>query len=277
MGVVAPETRCDEPRGGERRIVKEPEYTATPRYAVLMFGVEQPVTVWMVEDGRKLYLDRNANGYLTDDGRPLEPTEERQLGAGRWDFDYALEKLGTPDAARVTKFRLARWNYGADTDEYGLSVTLDGRTPMYAGWTAFWSDSPRDARTLYFGGALRPVLLRAKEFVPASTLDRLSIAFVHRADDRAADTRLSIDAVPESVVPEAVIEWPVAPGEKELTTRHALNERCCYWEFYTTNVPIPDRTVAGTARVTVSLPGYVTLHEIATDVVEVPVTAGTGE
>jgi hypothetical protein len=277
MGIVVGGAWSDEPRGVDHRPSREPEYSDAPRYARLLFGVEQPVAVWMVEDGRKLYLDRNANGDLTDDGPPLEPSDERQLGGGEWDFDYVLEELGPPDGSHLTGFRLARWNYGEDKNGYGLSVTLDGLTPMYAGWTAFWSDAPEHARTLHFGGPLRPALLRAKEFKVSSILDRLSIAFVHRSDDRAADTRLSIDAVPESIVPEAVIDWPVAPGEPALTTRHDLTERCCYWEFYTRNVPIPARAVAGTARVTVSLPGYAGLPGMETDVVEVPVTAGDVE
>jgi hypothetical protein len=253
--------------------VKEPDYAQRPRYVLLAFGVDRPLTVWMVEDGRTLYLDRNANGDLTDDGPPLAPSEERRLGPDSWDFDYVLDAFKLPDGSRQTAFRLARWNYRMEGDEYGLSVTLDGQTPMYAGWTPFWSESPESAEVIHFGGRLRPVLLRAREFVLSSTLDRLSIALVHRRENRTADSRLSIEALPESVVPEVTIAWPVAAGKPALQTKHLLTERCCYWEFYTQDQPVPGHAVEGTAHVTVSLPGLALPIELETDTFDVPVRA----
>lgn len=269
---------ADKPRTPvERRLLKEPDYTQQPRYVLLAFGAKHPTPVWMVEDGRKLYLDRNANGDLTDDGPPLAPSDERRLGPDRWDFDYVLDAFELPDGSRQTAFRLARWNYGTDADEYGLSVTLDGQTPLYAGWTPFWSESPEAAEVIHFGGPLRPVLLRAKEFVVSSTLDRLSIALVHRGANKAADSRLSIDALPESVVPEVTIAWPVAAGKPALQTKHLLTERCCYWEFYTTKVPVPAEAVSGTAHATVSLPGFAVPIELAAETFGVPVRAQGAE
>jgi hypothetical protein len=258
----------------QRRLVKEPEYAESPRYVLLAFGVEQPVSVWMVEDGRKLYLDRNANGDLTDDGPPQEPGEMRTWAPDNWDFAYNLKYFVLPNGSRQTAFRLARWNYGPDKLEgYGLSVTLDGQTPMYAGWTEFWSESAASAEVIHFGGRLRPILLRSKEFVLSSKLDRLSIGLVHRGANKAADSRLSIDALPASIVPEVTISWPVATGEPALQTRHLLTERCCYWEFYTTRVPVPGQAVEGTARVALTLPGLAVPIELEMDSCDVPVRA----
>lgn len=273
----APSSTSAPHPGSERRLVQEPDYSQRPRYVLLAFGVDRPVSVWMVEDGRTLYLDRNANGDLTDDGPPLQPSEERRLGPDRWDFEYVTDAIELPDGSRQTAFRLARWNYGTEADNYGLSVTLDRQTPMYAGWTPFWSESPESAEVIHFGGRLRPVLLRAKEFVLSSTLDRLSIALVHRGANKAADSRLSIDALPESLVPEVTIAWPVAEGEPALETKHLLSERCCYWEFYTRNLPIPVRAVEGTAHVTVSLPGFVVPIELETESLDVPVRSQGAE
>jgi hypothetical protein len=50
----------------ERNIVKEPAYrTGKPKYALLLFGPEARLRVWVVLDGETLYIDRNGDGDLT--------------------------------------------------------------------------------------------------------------------------------------------------------------------------------------------------------------------
>jgi hypothetical protein len=49
----------------DRRIAKEPTYHSRPQYALLLFGQEAKLRVWVVLDGQTLYLDRNADGDLT--------------------------------------------------------------------------------------------------------------------------------------------------------------------------------------------------------------------
>jgi hypothetical protein len=144
---------------------------------------------------------------------------------------------------------------------------------MYAGWVPFWSDSPEKAHVLNFGGPLQPRLLRVNEFVAGGRLDRLSVAMVHTGDGPSCHTRLSIDAVPAGVTPQAKIDWPVAEGADPLTTVHNLSERCCYWEFYTRGVPIPANAVEGEATVTVTFPGWLSPIECRSQAMKVPVRA----
>ncbi|MBS0260551.1 MAG: hypothetical protein JSS02_01235 [Planctomycetes bacterium] len=118
----------------EKTIGKQPAYKTKPRYCLLVFGAEAKIKVWMVEDDKTLYIDRNANGDLTDDGPPLQPTNSRNLGKGptgsqNWDFDYVLDRIEPLAGPAQTKFRLARWNYGDPEDRYGLSVTLHDDPP----------------------------------------------------------------------------------------------------------------------------------------------------
>jgi len=192
----------------ERTIGRQPAYRTEPRYCLLLFGAEAKIRVWIVEDGRTLYVDRNANGDLTDDGPPLKPTEVRDLGSlsggpPRWDYDYVLDEIKPDTGPAQTKFRLARWNYGEKEDSYGLSVTLhdserplektrsdpsagsavsdapDSGIPMYAGWFGtLWADSPAKASIIHFGGPLEPRLLREKEFVVDSGVRRLSVCLI---------------------------------------------------------------------------------------------------
>src|SRR5688572_17957450 len=49
----------------ERTTAKEPAYKQAPRYALLLFGPEAKLRVWVVLDGRAAYIDRNGDGDLT--------------------------------------------------------------------------------------------------------------------------------------------------------------------------------------------------------------------
>lgn len=112
---------------------REPVYQSTPQYSLLSLGDRGQVKVWMVEDTRRLWVDKNANGDLTDDGPPLEPGKLRDLGGNRWDFEYSLAAINPANGSRHTDFVLRRWNYNDQADSYGLSLSVNGRMPMYAG------------------------------------------------------------------------------------------------------------------------------------------------
>jgi hypothetical protein len=56
----------------DRTIQREPAYRSTPKYCLLVFGPKAEHRVWLVLDGEFLYVDRNGNGDLTDDGEPVK-------------------------------------------------------------------------------------------------------------------------------------------------------------------------------------------------------------
>lgn len=261
--------------GVQRTLVKEPEYVSSPRYALLVLGTGAGSRVWIVEDGRTLYVDKNANGDLTDDGPPIEPTNVRSWksanGSTSGDFDYLLDAITPADGSRHTAFRLARWNYGDEADRYGLALTVGGETPMYAGWFGpFWAKSPDTAQLFHFGGPLTPRKLRGQEFV-VGRASRLSVCFINPGRGPGAKTRLSIKALGAEVVPEVQIDWPVAADASSLRTSHRLTERCCYWEFYDQNFQVPQTAVPGTAVLTLSVPQGEFPFELTTHQIEVPV------
>ncbi|MCA9054987.1 MAG: hypothetical protein KDA75_14195, partial [Planctomycetaceae bacterium] len=139
--------------------VLEPAYKQTPRYALLLLGADGGSAVWIVEDGRRLYLDRNANRDLTDDGPPIAAINRREfMGSSglHWDMDYVLDEFVLPDGSRQTDFQLRHWNYGDPEDSYGLSLTLDGRVPMYAGWNTLLKATAREASVVHFGRSIAP-------------------------------------------------------------------------------------------------------------------------
>ena len=67
----------------DRRLVKEPVYRTAPKYYLLAFGRETKTSVWLVFDGTTLYVDRNADGDLTQPGERFTPKESKIHTVGR--------------------------------------------------------------------------------------------------------------------------------------------------------------------------------------------------
>ena len=261
--------------GIEKKILKEPKYDASPRYALLVFGAKADSHVWLVEDGKTLYVDKNANGDLTDDGPPLVPTNVRG-GFGKdgngFQFDYVLDEITPAGVPKHTDFCLHRWNYGEKADSYGLLATLSGTIPMFAGWFGtFWASSPKDVPIVHFGGPMQPKLLRFREVGLEPKTQRLSVGFTNPGGGEGATSRLSIYALPEKVMPVVEIDWPVKEGAPPLRTSYTLSERCCYWEFYDPDFKVPAGIVGGTAKATISLPDGAFPLELTTHQIEFPV------
>jgi hypothetical protein len=239
---------------------------------LITLGKRGGVKVWMVEDGKRLFVDKNANGDLTDDGPPIEP------GNLNWGFEYVLDAITPTNGSRHTAFVLRRWNYNENEDSYGLSLSVDGQLPMYAGWFGtFWSTNRETAPVVHFGGPFTPKLLRRKAFTIGEAHQRLSLCFVNPGSGEGAVSRLSIDAIPRFLVPEVTIEWPTAASHAPLRTSHLLSERCCYWEYYTSEFDVPNGIVVGKAKVSVEFPGGVIPIELTTKEIIEPVVARSNE
>lgn len=260
----------------ERKLVKEPAYEAKPQYALLALGPKAKWLVWLVEDGKRLFVDRNGNGDLTDDGPPTVPSDERHLDrdGGRWDFAYKVGELLLRDKSLHTDLVLRRWNYADDHDSYGLSIKLDDQVPMYAGWfLTFWSDTPEKVPIIHFGGALQPRLLGEKTFRIGGQTKGLSVALINPGLGEGVHARLSIDALPMTATPVATINWPVKAGAAPVRTTCSLTKRCCYWEFYDDEFQPPPGIEPGMATLEVSLQNGEWPLQLATNRLEVPVQA----
>jgi hypothetical protein len=262
----------------DRSIIKEPTYQSTPKYCLLTLGNSGDVRVWMVEDGKRLFVDKNANGDLTDDGPPIKPSNIRDLGGNRWDFEYLLGAITPTNGSRDTSFVLRRWDYGDKEDSYGLSLSVGGQMPVYAGWFGtFWSTNREQAPVIHFGGPLTPKLLRRKEFTIGETQQRLDLCFLNPGSGSGAESLLSVDALPHDAVLNLNIEWPTAGGSAPLRTSYLLNPRCCYWDFYVTDFEVPKGAVPGEAKVSVDLLTFGTPIELTTTNMAVPVVAPSHE
>jgi hypothetical protein len=59
----------------KRTVDKEPSYQNKPRYCLLVLGLRAETRIWLVVDGNDLYVDRNADGDLTDEGEKVTATK----------------------------------------------------------------------------------------------------------------------------------------------------------------------------------------------------------
>src|SRR5262249_24705247 len=71
MALAAETGRAADLAKIDRTIGKEPAYQNKPGYCLLVFGPEAKTRVWLVKDGAVVYLDRNGNGDLTEEGERL--------------------------------------------------------------------------------------------------------------------------------------------------------------------------------------------------------------
>jgi WD40 repeat protein len=72
--LLAPPAQAQDLAKIERKIAKEPAYqTKTPKYCLLVFGLDAKTRVWLVQDGDTLYVDRNGSGDLTGDDKQSGP------------------------------------------------------------------------------------------------------------------------------------------------------------------------------------------------------------
>src|SRR3954451_14165960 len=89
----------------DRTIRREPAYDGKPKYCLLAFGPEAKTRVWLVLDGETLYVDRNGNGDLTEDGERLEPKKEDWQNPGQSRiFKYSFSVGDIAAADQKTKF-----------------------------------------------------------------------------------------------------------------------------------------------------------------------------
>src|SRR5437867_4405005 len=77
----------------DRIIKKEPAYrTGKPKYCLLVFGPEAKTRVWLVQDGDTLYVDRNGNGDLTEEGEKVA-AEKKEDGTDDGTYTFKIDSI----------------------------------------------------------------------------------------------------------------------------------------------------------------------------------------
>jgi hypothetical protein len=145
----------------DRAIRKEPTYQSkSPKYCLLVFGPEAAARVWIVLDGDVLYVDRNGNGDLTEEGERVRSTKlTPRLKESNVQLFFDIRDL-EPEGRKVDR-KYPRMAVVRVKDR-GYSVVVElggGRLQSRFDDRLQWSERPKDAPILHFDGPLTLALV----------------------------------------------------------------------------------------------------------------------
>jgi hypothetical protein len=148
----------------DRTIAKEPAYQSkSPSFGLLVFGPEAKSRAWVVLDGDFLYVDRNCNGDLTEEGERLvikrkPPRAVDSVNVVITDLDGAKHQL---------TFRLTSTGVGLVARCHGsqyVGSTYRDDMPFAA--------RPQDAPIVHLNGPLTLQLVDPpRQWAPGETVD----------------------------------------------------------------------------------------------------------
>lgn len=238
-----------------RTIHKEPVYQSkTPRYCLLVFGPEAKTRVWLVLDGKTLYVDRNGNGDLTENGETvIAKTGLQFLDEELFEIDEIRDgtrthKNLTLTFRKVNSLALREENLEKEITRLPggrgcylhLDIDLPGRKGKGIGgriWQAAgvydaqgfltFADKPHNAPIIHFAGPWQMQSERRNRLMVGHETDL--VLYVGTPGLGAGTTAYLCyaGAVPENVHPRIEITYPPAkPGEPPLKRLYELKERC---------------------------------------------------
>ncbi|HEY1376551.1 MAG TPA: hypothetical protein VGF55_07140 [Gemmataceae bacterium] len=219
----------------DRRIAREPAYAGKPLYALALLGPEAKVRVWLALDGEKLYVDKNCNGDLTDDGPPAE-LKDTTIDPASYEMIDA-----SPDGGKtVYEFHVTLWGRPSfrrradpDAEPFNQSVDVffrDGR--RFGAWgdqhgPLLFAPKREDAPVLHFGGPLRMGFEVRQPLRKDKDGLELSACVGTPGSRPGAWVHLMYDTIPEQFHPRAVLEFPPEkPGGPPVRTEFVLGHRC---------------------------------------------------
>jgi hypothetical protein len=238
----------------DRKIAALPKFGAERQfYALLVLGPEATTKVWFVVDGENLYVDRNGNGDLTDDGGPFRATASSQgtfVPVSRsWkvgtlavsprysDVDVSVAMVNPswrPAPTASNRERMEDFMAVAGRIPHvnlsSIRVTIDGKRQQFG--HAMFRTSPAEAPVFHLDA---PLTLGLVESIVPTVLKRgqeldLTLAAGtpgFSADHSGCFSYLMYAELPADARPVAVVEFPAAnPGEYLPPVRITLDDKC---------------------------------------------------
>ncbi|MCI0357844.1 MAG: hypothetical protein L0211_05070 [Planctomycetaceae bacterium] len=169
----------------DRSIAKEPVYKNKPKYCLLVFGPEAKIRVWLVQDGDKdsdvMYVDRNGNGDLTEEGERLKGTPDSEgflfsltlpaeiAGDWRWiGLTRRYDRLGGGYMALLDPAASANYHYVAYYQSLVPKCCYRDVKLSFADW-------PQEAPIIHVGGPLAILLDNPRLTLPRGRESLLAI------------------------------------------------------------------------------------------------------
>jgi hypothetical protein len=238
----------------ERKIAREPVYqTRTPKYCLLVFGLDAKTRVWLVQDGDTLYVDRNGNGDLTGDGKRIHVKEQNESYRSFEVGDLTLHGL-THTGLSVTQMKVTReavandqewerirksgpepWTWsvritaerGADDKrdlprKLGYVINGDGTGML------LFANTPQEAPIIHLNGPFTLGLQDQKQRLICGDKTMLQIGVGPRGVGPGTFAFvLYPNTIPNDAYPEAEITFPAkAPGQEPIKRKYTLKQRC---------------------------------------------------
>jgi hypothetical protein len=160
----------------DRTIAKEPAYNNKPKYCLLVFGSDAKTRVWLVLDGDTLYVDRNGNGDLAEEGERfvLKLDEyDRKRGQRVWKVGDIITAGGKTryTGLQVSDIAEGAKGVGGLGPGHGVAVNVPvgsdrvlqvagGFVYKHHGFRLEFAAWPQDAPIIHFGGPLQMILLQ---------------------------------------------------------------------------------------------------------------------
>jgi endonuclease YncB( thermonuclease family) len=142
----------------DRRLTREPAYqSGKPRYCLLVFGPQAKTRVWLVLDGKVLYVDRSGTGDLTGPGKRLE--DPRSVKVAR----FRLGPITSEDGKTIYPNVVVSVPLSAEVKKPAEVVVYTPPELRKAGVHKMgieserglaFADSPKNAPILHFDGPL---------------------------------------------------------------------------------------------------------------------------
>ena len=212
-----------------------------------MLGPEARTRIWLVLDGTTLYVDRNGNGDLTEDGEKVSGTKGDQAIVEEAVYTFAVGELRDGDRRHrnvtliVTGLSSAsKAKTAASSSPRSLSFRLrmEAEIPGFPGATKDghvlqmadspqFADRPREAPILHFAGPLTVVVSGQPTFRVNREMELyLGLGTPGRGKETTVYTAYE-GAVPPAVYPRAEIAFPAQkPGDPPVKMIYELKSRC---------------------------------------------------
>jgi len=236
------------PPNMDHKIRKEPVYqTKTPKYGMLLFGMEGKDCVWLVQDGDTLYVDRNGDGDLTEPGkrivalkRPGQVSQEEGYGFDVGDVTIgglthkglvvgftplklfagtSLGKRQDVKQALAKDERALAVSLQLDVDAPGLKGNgLAGRAVIWAGPVDLqgilqFGDTPARAPVIWCGGPLEATFYNELPSLRVGRSSQVTLVIGTRGMGPGTFAALSYEGtVPDDARPSIELTVPAKTG-----------------------------------------------------------------
>ncbi len=237
----------------DRKIAKEPAYKSKPKYCLLVFGPEAKKRVWLALDGDTLYVDRNGNGDLTEEGAKVTATKREGSDEDSYTFqagdvreggllhkELSLTVTSLSPLAEQDELAKALVSKDAKARAYHLSVYVEmpgwkgvgGRVQQHVSFVDVngvlqFAGRPQDAPVVWFGGPWQVTLFGRHQLTAGGETD-LVLGVGTPGVGAGTTTWIAYEGViPEKTYPTLEITYPPKqPGGPPVTQRYELPRRC---------------------------------------------------